>query len=567
MPFAVTALIALLLQAPPRPATLQGHTVRAGAGSPVPHARIVLARVGGSISDYRALVADANGRFTFTDVPPGTYRVHATHDGYLQAEFGRRPAGTSGVPIALAEGQRSPDLELVMTPAGVITGHVLRGAEPLRHAIVRAMKIGYIDGERTWAASDSSTAIQWTLTDDRGEYRMFDLAPGSYLVSAVPRGRPRIEGDVLVTPTMATNANGNQRSERAALTVNTIDAAAFERVAYPTVYYPAANDPALAQPVDVRAGATATGIDLTVIAAEPHHVRGQISLLDATAAVSSVSVALQPADTPFALPLASVRPDGAGAFDVPGVPPGRYYVSAQAQADGVTLSDIVQVEVGEQDPPPVTIALRRGVTIGGRLSIDGHAPVAGAAQMFVQLQPYPAVRARGGCCSAARVNADGTFTLQNVASREYRFRVMPMSGPFWVKSARFGGEDAIAAPIRIPNDLQGRELEIELSTRTASIDVLVNDEEQRPMPGVLVIAVPPAERRNQSSAYRSATTGADGRARLDALAPGEYRLFASEAIAAADWQDPVVVRQYESRGTAATMAEGETRSFTVRIVR
>jgi hypothetical protein len=163
------------------------------------------------------------------------------------------------------------------------------------------------------------------------------------------------------------------------------------------------------------------------------------------------------------------------------------------------------------------------------------------------------------------VAEDGSFHVDNVIPNDYRLRIMPAGRGFWIKSARFGGEDVLAGPLRVPADLKGRELEIELGVRTAALDALVVDTNQRPGTGVLVIAVPAAERRHDSSAYRSGTTGGDGRARIEGLAPGEYTLFASDSVEAAAWQDPAVLRRYEARGTVVSIREGETRTITVKI--
>ena len=54
-------------------------------------------------------------------------------------------------------------------------------------------------------------------------------------------------------------------------------------------------------------------------------------------------------------------------------------------------------------------------------------------------------------------------------------------------------------------------------------------------------------------------------ARIEGLAPGGYTLFASDSIEAGDWQDPAVLQRQESRGTAVTVKEGETRQITLRI--
>jgi hypothetical protein len=553
MRVAIVAVIVALAQALPRPAALQGRAIRAGSGTPVAHARIVAARIGGTASDYRTVVADGDGRFSFDNLPAGTYRLHATHDGYLPGELGRRRAGGSGVPVSLADGQTVSDLEIALTPTGVITGHVLKDGEPLRSAWVRALKSGYVDGERAWSVAG------WAESDDRGEYRLFGLAPGAYVVSATARAKPFLDGTSIVTPTVATAANGNARTGRADLTIDSASAAVFERRVYAATYYPGTIDFAAAQPIDVRAGETVAGVDIGVTGTEPFHVRGDITVADPEAA-GPASVALQPADISFALPLATAQTGADGRFDLTGVPPGRYYLSAQA-AGTVTLSALVSLQIIDQDPPPLSITLRRGSTLTGRLTVDGKAAAASPPAMVM----LRGVSARGTCCAAARVGPDGTFTVNNVNPGDYRLRVVQPGRSASIASARFGGEDVLGGAFHVGNDIKGRELEIDMTARTGVLDAIVVDRDHRPLAGVLVIAVPPANRRGQSSAYRSGTTGADGRARIE-LAAGDYMLFASDSVDAADWQDPAVLQRYETRGTALTIRDGEVRTLTLQVI-
>ena len=51
-------------------------------------------------------------------------------------------------------------MEIALTPTGVITGDVLKAAEPLRSAWVRALKSSYVAGERLW------NVAEWTQSDD-----------------------------------------------------------------------------------------------------------------------------------------------------------------------------------------------------------------------------------------------------------------------------------------------------------------------------------------------------------------------------------------------------------------
>jgi hypothetical protein len=440
-----------------------------------------------------------------------------------------------------------------MTPTGAIAGRVFdeRG-RPVRNAWVRAIKPRYTDGER------SLSVAEWAETDDRGEYRLFGLSPGAYFVVAVPPERPRIEGDELVVPVMPSTANLNQGASRLPLAKVTVPVAAFDARVRPPVYHPGTFDSAAALPIDVRAGEATTGIDLAIAVARTFHVRGQVSAVGAGPSPALI-VGMYSADggTFFRIP----RPRlDAGAFDFTGIPPGRYRLAVQTTVPpGPLLRDSIPVHVIDRDVEGLSVTLRPGVTVNGRVSIAQRPPSPSEMPQSVQLA------GSAGSHGTIRFEPDGTFKIENVTPRDYRLRVFLRPRNPWIKSARFGEDDVLNAPIRIGGDLQGRELEIVLGESTQTIDAQVLDADRKPVSGVLVIAVPDAERRNQSRAYRSATTGGDGRARIEGLSPGDYTLFASETIEAGDWQDPAVLQRQESRGTAVTVREGETKTVSLRI--
>ena len=112
---------ALLLQAASQSASLGVRVVDLATNRPVPRARLVLAQVGaGAVSDYRTGVADGNGRFGFTALPPGSYRIFAERQGYLRAEYGRRAPNVAGTAISLIPGQSLSDVTITMMPVGII---------------------------------------------------------------------------------------------------------------------------------------------------------------------------------------------------------------------------------------------------------------------------------------------------------------------------------------------------------------------------------------------------------------------------------------------------------------
>jgi hypothetical protein len=79
-----------------------------------------------------------------------------------------------------------------------------------------------------------------------------------------------------------------------------------------------------------------------------------------------------------------------------------------------------------------------------------------------------------------------------------------------------------------------------------------------------VAHVPDAPQRNQSGRYRSASTDEFGKLRFDDVLVGEYRLFAEDVDPPA-WQDPDVIRRYESRGTRVRVVENARQNVTLRM--
>lgn len=551
------AALPLLAQAVPVPQpsiALKGRAVILGTTTPVPHATIEAAKVAGQLADYRAVVTDEAGRFTF-GLTPGTYRLYAQREGYVDAEYGRRAVSTTGTPVVLAAGQAAPEVVIAMTPTGAIAGRVLDGGKPKRSVWVRALKPRFFDGRR------SLTTAAWAESDDRGDYRLFGLAPGLYVVSAVPPDPPRIEGDLLVRRQVPTNANNNQQSARVRLTAESLDPAALDSSVFVPMYHPGTTDMNAAAPVEVKAGTTVAGIVLTIARTQTFHIRGRVTMAGGEP-VSQFGVGAASVQT--ALNPNSVRTDPSGAFDLARVPPGSYFVVAGNWAPPPTplLVASVPVEVVDHDVNDVAIAMAPGVTVTVRVSFEGRQPATGDPAVMVQLMTLPGMPGY----SAVRVPAGPSFTIDNVASGEYRFRVIQPGKYPWIKAARYGGNDVLTAPIRIDGDPQGRQLEILISSNTATLDAAVVDRNQRPVAGVLVVAVPDAARRNRSDQFRSATTDADGKVHIESMAPGEYTVFATAEIEAGAWQDPEVLRTYASQGQTVRLSELGTATVTLRIL-
>jgi len=548
--------------APPQPAPLVfqhtaglvGTVVRRDQNTPIAGARIVAARVGGPIAEYRTATTDDAGGFGWRDLAAGSYRVYAEHENYLRAEYGGRLVAAAGVPVSVLDGQTGPPIVIAVASPGVIAGRVLDRGRPARRVVVRALKTYFNDGLR------GLSVAAWAQTDDRGEFRVFGLFPGSYVVSAAPFGRARIAGDTLETPVIPSSANGNRRQTVVLLSPETLDPAALDDALYVTVFHPGTTEIARAVPIEVRAGDVVSGITLSLARARPFKVTGRVE-----GGPRRIRVAVAEFQNGSPVNLATVETTD-GAFALTGVPPGRYILTAQTvatQANPARMAASTPVEVIDRDLENIALTLVAGVTVKGRMTVDGRAPAATDGTVGVQLI---AVQGNGGGV-ALRLEPDGTFALADLIPGDYRLRVLTAGRAMWVKAVRFGAEDVTESTLKVDSELHGRELEVALGTNVAAVDVTVQEADGRPAGGVLVVAVPDAARRNRSSLFKSGTTDAQGRLRLADLAPGEYRLFATGDIEAGAWQDPDVLRRYEARGQVLRIAEGTTQAVVLRTLR
>ena len=134
----------------------------------------------GELQFPQTVVTDDAGRFVFASLAAGNYSLVATKPGYVSATYGaKRPGRGTGVPIAVLEGQRVTDISLKMLHGGVITGTVRSvTGQPVPNLGVQVYQVDSFGGARHL----SMAAPGNTVTDDRGIYRAFGLAPGDYVV-------------------------------------------------------------------------------------------------------------------------------------------------------------------------------------------------------------------------------------------------------------------------------------------------------------------------------------------------------------------------------------------------
>jgi hypothetical protein len=163
-----TASAAFMKSTEQDPGAIGGRVVTQ-LGQPVGGAMIVI--TGSNLT--RMIIADADGRFDAGRFKDGDYQVETGRHGYvLRDPTGQLDSGTARM-VHLGGDTRVHDLEIVLARGGAVTGTIVDSAgEPFQGVLVRALRLRP-DGGRMVASLVSVSR----LTDDRGRYRVFGLAP------------------------------------------------------------------------------------------------------------------------------------------------------------------------------------------------------------------------------------------------------------------------------------------------------------------------------------------------------------------------------------------------------
>jgi hypothetical protein len=551
-------LAVLLLLAAQEPAAtndngaVDGTVLRYGTVQPISGVQVFLT-ADTIANSFGTMTTDASGRFSFGDVPPGRYAVVARRDDYFASGGSGRQEATLVVTLEKKEHRSSVTLNL--TPGSTISGRLIApNGQPAAGIAVEAVQSSYDRmGRHTLTSAKSAN------TDDRGEYRIFWLAPGDYYVR------------VATQRTGAFGGRGNNRSQTP------------PRI---STYYPGTDIFEAASVIRIRAEDSVSGIDFRYAGAPTGYtISGTVDVTLPTPAPQTgitTGVYLMPHrfsvienGVPIATPGATFNASG-GPFEIHDVLPGVYDLYpfvrfTQPTARSLYYIGRVTVEVPGGDVSGVSVSIRPGVEIRGRVTVNGEPPKGRVGNALVGWTPFDSLPSSllsigNGPSGLTPVDREtGEFTMTNVPPGVYRASYGTTLLPDeYVASARVGGKDVLGGEITIGNLAPGV-LEVDVRTPGAVVQGTVVDTLNQPVPGAAVTLVPDASKRGIAFRYGSATTDKDGHFAIRSIAPGDYRIFATDFGTSSMWMNPDYVAKYESSGTPveATTAKPSEVSLTL----
>ncbi|HEY3380957.1 MAG TPA: carboxypeptidase-like regulatory domain-containing protein [Vicinamibacterales bacterium] len=522
-------------------ASITGRITAVDSGRPLVRARVQLSST--DVPGLVAAVTDQEGRYTFANLPPGTYTLVASKPGFVSLAHGARSPQRPGGRVVLAQGQQARDIDVRLPRGGVVTGRIFdETGEPLVRAMVRAMRYQYQQGQRHLVQSGSGES------DDRGVYRIFGLSPGTYLVTAAARME------------MPSSSDGQP-----------VDPSVVQT--YAPTYFPGVTSLADAAPVVLGSQLEASGLDFMLQVVSTVRVSGTVTA-EAGAAQNPFVIVMTDegpgasAGTSYA---ASVKDDGS--FSIGNVPPGRYLAIARAMvtpAPGERQVQMVTTQafaLGSQDFTGLNLVLSAGGAITGSIVVQSAmSQQIDLTRVRVSVSPPSPIPFVGG--ANARVSSGGGFQIPNVVPGPQVVNVSGLPKPWTLKGVFLNGRDITDRQIDVRNGMTTTGVEVVLSDRATEVMGTVLDGQSKPVADcyVLAFSADTADWRPRSRAVQGVRPDHSGAFHVLSLPPGDYYVIALADIEPGSWYEPALLEQLRKSAVKISLAEGETKAQELRVL-
>lgn len=490
--------------------SLNGRVVDEGE-QPLADVAVRFTALGRSSITPRSVVTDEEGNFRFADLPDGEYMLDAETPGYVE---------TPGAGRSYRPGQ---PVTLKLRKGGVITGRVTNAeGEPVVAVGVSAQQLRNTGGSAEAVSADNYSYTQ--QTDDRGIYRLYGLRPGSYLVVA---NAP--------TPSVA-------------------ETAAYQKEL--PAYHPS-GPRAGAQPVEVRLGEEASGIDIRYLGERGHLIAGSVTGEPENSG-NYISVSLRRAGSDEEVAQATIPPNATErGFTFPSIPDGDYDLIARLNnsATNGAASAPRRLSVKGTDVTGVTLALLAFGSLSGRVVLEAsNAALSCVPSQLPALEESSLLLRRIAASPVAntandspflsgRLDAKGEFAVRGVAAGLYYPSFSIREGNFWYLrtftappvAGRAADLSRTGLSFKTGEDLKG--VTFYVAPGAALLQGRVLAAEGQSLPELLRVHLIPAEPDAADAILRYAElplntrVNQGGRFGFNRVAPGRYRLLVETVTA------------------------------------
>jgi hypothetical protein len=388
-----------------------------------------------------------------------------------------------------------------MEQQGVFTGRVVSPeGDPIPNAIVIATN-----------TSGAMTLPVTGTTDDRGQFRIAGLKPGSYHLSAQ-------------------NLLGN------------LDGGASKTTSM-TTYYPSTTDRNAATALEVTEGQQTTGLEIRIVQSKGYTVRGTLTPPPSGGTTLVSASPNQSQGGALANALASLSGASAilekdGTFALGPVAPGEYLVKATSISGNKTgIVGTAVVKVVNADIAGVTLVPLRTFTVTGKVTFaegtlneltesaasmragKAKAKAKGNANAGLRFTLTPSGNAGSASAVSATAGEDGALKFEGVQPGVYTLTV-PLIPGVYLKTLKWGTVDVTLTALDIQS---GGELELILRKGAVRFSGMAKDADGKVPAGAtaLIWSVEPHP-SHPGGGTRASSVDSEGAFGMPAIPPGVY---------------------------------------------
>ncbi|MBZ5582379.1 MAG: carboxypeptidase-like regulatory domain-containing protein, partial [Acidobacteriia bacterium] len=357
-----------------------------------------------------------------------------------------------------------------------------------------------------------------------GKYRLEDLKPGYYVVSAGTLG--------------PLDAHRDERDRTGARL-------------YPLTYYPNAGGIASAATVTVIEDTETSGVDIRVTRTPAFALKGKV-VGAPPEGIAGLGLGFH-GQTPGFAQLTAPKPDGS--FEYPAVAPGSYWLSIFPMHAGGLASVLMPIEVTDHEIEDIALVYAPYVELAGRIVMDSEK----APPKDVTITADPEDSTFSVDAAAAE---DGSFTLKRLHRAVYAVGLKGLAGAY-VKSMRYQGREVSESGVDL-NAGAADTLQITLRSAGAQVSGVAQDEDHKPVPGAAVALVSDSGRH---LVFKTAIADQHGAFRIQGVAPGDYKTVAVEDIDPASLEDPQVFQRFAGRAEKLALKENDRKELSLTVAR
>jgi hypothetical protein len=517
-----------------------------------------------ALTSQTAALTDAAGHFSFKDQAPGKYTIRAVLDGFFGPPANGFPASNATKTVTVEAQKQVPATDIFMSRGGIISGRLRDpNGQPASSITVSATRVTYSNGRPQWSAVVSKP------TDDQGNYRIFWVAPGEYYVGITPRAIAAIPGP---------------------------------QDTWAKTFFPGVTDPTAATLLTIKDGGEIAGVDFSVQSkaltgtfkiigralnplAVPNPTSGIVDRSVSSFVLSPREPGILDSINPpsFANSLAvAARPNGEfelrnvppGSYDLipyymapvpppvqPALPPGAAPPPAPAPVQPVPPASRrynigrARVDIRNSDVDGISVDIERGTEIRGKVVSQGTTAVPAEKIKIILHSQDTIPEAFATITGPISVDSTGEFSAPDLPKARYSLQLSGLPETAYVADIRQGGTTIFDAGLTVGNQ-PGASIDIVVDVNGATIEGSVQGADKKPFPNATVVAVPPANHRQNAMMYKTAQTDDKGSFSMKGVPPGEYTIFAWESVPSTAWMNSEFLSKYQAHGRLIVATPG-----------